>query len=252
MSPEERQLLQGVFDRMRNNSSAPRDNEADSLIADNVRQQPYSPYFLTQAVIVQEQALQAANQRIQQLEQHAQTQAGASGGGGFLSSIFGGGAARPSVPAPSPAPVWNQGGAAPGGGYAQQPQPGYAPQQQGGPWGGAPMGGAMGGGAMGGGAMGGGGFLHGALQTAAGVAGGALLFDGIRGLMGGGGSPFGIGAGTPMGGGGESVTNNYYGDSGGGGGGDWSQDASQDANQDADSTQDASDYGVDDSSSYDT
>ena len=237
MSPEERQLLQGVFDRMRNNSSAPRDNEADHLIADNVRQQPYSPYFLTQAVIVQEQALQAANQRIQQLEQQSQSQQGQSSGG-FLSSIFGGGGpSRPSVPAPSPAPVWNQGGAAPGGGYG--PQGGYPQQpQQGGPWGGAPQ--------MGGG---GGGFLHGALQTAAGVAGGALLFDGIRGLMGGHGSPFGIGAGMPGGGmgGSDTVVNNYYGDSSSSGS---DADYAQDANQDADSAQDASDYGVDDNSSY--
>ena len=251
MSPEERQLLQGVFDRMRNNASAPRDPEADRLIADNVRQQPYGPYFLTQAVIVQEQALQAASQRIQQLEQHIQTQAPAQsqGGGGFLSTIFGGGASRPaSVPAPQQAPVWNQGGAMPGGGggfgqqgYQQQgyqPQ-GYPPQQQGGPWGGAPQ--------MGGG--GGGGFLHGALQTAAGVAGGALLFDGIKGLMGGGGSPFGIGAGMPGGGDRETVVNNYYGDNNDAGGS--SADWSQDANQDADSAQDASDYGVDDNS-FDT
>jgi uncharacterized protein len=233
MSPEERQLLQGVFDRMRNNASAPRDSEADQLIADNVRQQPYSPYFLTQAVIVQEQALQAANQRIKQLEQQAQGQPGQSSGGGFLSSIFGGGASRPTPPAPQPAPVWNQGNT----GFGQQPGygqggpgfgPGGYPPQQGGPWGGAP-------------AAGGGGFLHGALQTAAGVAGGALLFDGIRDLMGGHGSPFGIGAGMPVGG--ETVVNNYYGDSSGGS--DWSQDA----NQDQDTAQDMSDYGVDDNSS---
>ena len=243
MSPEERQLLQGVFDRMRNNSSAPRDGEADRLIADNVRQQPYSPYFLTQAVIVQEQALQAANQRIQQLEQEASNRpAQQSGGGGFLSSIFGGGSSS-APPAPQRAPVWNQGGAAQQG----YPQQGYAPQQ-GGPWGGqqAPQGGMMGGGMMGGAA--GGGFLHGALQTAAGVAGGALLFDGIRGLMGGHGSPFGIGAGTPgLGdmGGNETVVNNYYGD----GGSSSAADYSQDADQDADAAQDASDYGVDDYSS---
>ena len=250
MSPEERQLLQGVFDRMRNNASAPRDPEADQLIADNVRQQPYGPYFLTQAVIVQEQALQAASQRIQQLEQHIQTQAPAQPQGGFLSSIFGGGSRPASVPAPQPAPVWNRGGAMPGGpgqqGYGQ------GGPQQGGPWAGAPqMGGGMMGGGMGGGMMGGGGggFLHGALQTAAGVAGGALLFDGIKGLMGGGGSPFGIGAGMPGGGEHESVVNNYYGDSSDGGGS--SADWSQDANQDADTAQDASDYGVDDNS-YDT
>lgn len=241
MSPEERQLLEGVFNRMRTNASAPRDREADQMIADNVRSQPYSPYFLTQTVIVQEQALQAANQRIKDLEQQAQqnqpTQS--SGSGGFLSSIFGGGSSQQQpVPAQRP-PVWNQGGAAgQAGGYGQSGA--YAappPPPQGGPWGGAPQ------------QSGGGGFLHGALQTAAGVAGGALLFDGIRGLMGGHGSPFGIGAGMP-GGGSETVVNNYYGDSGGGvdaGPGDWAQDA----DQDQDAAQDAADYGVDDNS-FDT
>ena len=41
------------------------------------------------------------------------------------------------------------------------------------------------------GAPAGGGFLRSALATAAGVAGGALLFDGIRNLLGHSGSPFG-------------------------------------------------------------
>lgn len=243
MSPEERRLLEGVFDRMRNNASAPRDREADQMIADNVRSQPYSPYFLTQTVIVQEQALQAANQRIKDLEQQAQQSqpAQSSGSGGFLSSIFGGGSSQPPAPAQRP-PVWNQGGAAgQAGGFGQSgPYGAPPPQQQGGPWGGAPQ--------QGGG--GGGGFLHGALQTAAGVAGGALLFDGIRGLMGGHGSPFGIGAGTP-GGGGETVVNNYYGDSGGGGIDSGPADWAQDADQDQDAAQDAADYGVDDNT-FDT
>ncbi|HYZ41212.1 MAG TPA: DUF2076 family protein, partial [Stellaceae bacterium] len=107
-----------------------------------------------------------------------------------------------------------------------------------------------GGGFMGGG-MGGGGFLRSAAATAAGVAGGALLFQGIEslfghhyagGLMGGGMTP-GLG---------ETVVNNYYGsdtdtggdwssDAGGaGGGGDWSSDAGGDSSQDYSSDQDFS------------
>ena len=43
-------------------------------------------------------------------------------------------------------------------------------------------------------AAGGGGFLRTALTTAAGVAGGALLFEGIRGLMGSNPGPFGSAA----------------------------------------------------------
>ena len=251
MSPEERQLLQGVFDRMRNNANGQRDPEADRLIADNMRQQPYSSYYLTQAVIVQEQALQAASQRIQQLEQQVQqVPQQSSGGGGFLSSIFGGGAAasREPVPAQRP-PVWNQGTQAPPPGYGQQPgygqpqQQGYAPQQQGGPWGGQqPQ------------APAGGGFLKGALGTAAGVAGGALMFEGIRGLMGGHGGGFGgLGmgegvAGVPQ----ETVVNNYYGDSsqGDAGSGGTAADWQQDADQDQDDAQDAGDAGGGDDGSY--
>ena len=72
MSPEERQLLQGLFDRMRSQGNNPRDREAEQMIADNVRQQPYAPYLLSQTVIVQDQALQAANQKMQALEQQVQ------------------------------------------------------------------------------------------------------------------------------------------------------------------------------------
>ena len=116
-------------------------------------------------------------------------------------------------------------------------------------------------------AEGGGGFLHGALGAAAGVAGGVLLADSMRGLFGGHNSSLGIGAGVPGfgGGGNETITNNYYGADAQGS--DASQDAAQDAaytsggasgadyqqdaDQDQDASQDASDYGVDDNS-YDT
>ncbi|MGN8021281.1 DUF2076 family protein [Phyllobacterium sp. 22229] len=59
----------------------------------------------------------------------------------------------------------------------------------------------------------GGGFLQGALTTAAGVAGGALMFEGIKNMMGGN-SLFGGSGGatgnTPQAG--ETVINNYYND----------------------------------------
>ena len=56
MSPEERQLLQGLFDRIRSGAANQRDREAEAFIADNIRQQPYAPYLLAQTVIVQDQA----------------------------------------------------------------------------------------------------------------------------------------------------------------------------------------------------
>ncbi len=224
MTPDERQLLSGLFDRIRNGASQPRDREADAFISDAVRSQPYAPYLLAQTVIVQEQALRAANDRLQQLEAQVRQQ-GPSGQPeetGFLGSIgkslFGTGApSRPSVPTtgglgPAPLPEephpanapqqggpWNRGGYAPAqGGYAA-PQGGYAPAQGGGFAAGGPQGG---------------GFLKGALGAAAGVAGGVLLADSIRGLFGGGNNPFGIasgGFGGGMGGpGSETIVNNYY------------------------------------------
>ncbi len=243
MSPEERQLLQGLFDRMRGSANNPRDREAEALIADNLRQQPYAPYLLSQTVIVQDQALRAANDKLQQLEAQVQQMQGSGapqqqpGSGGFLSgigSLFGGGASQ--QPQPQPRSPWNQGapqGAPQGGGYAPPPQ-------QGGPWGGGGPQQASGGG-----------FLHGALGAAAGVAGGVLLADSIKGLfgghnnglgiasgMGGMGGGFGGGMGEGYGGGGDTVVNNYYGSDAGDPGAtaaDWQQDA----DQDQDAAQDA-------------
>ena len=74
---------------------------------------------------------------------------------------------------------------------------------------------------MGGGMGGGIGFLRSAAATAAGVAGGALLFQGFESLFGphyaGGLSGAGMTPGL-----GETVVNNYYGNDAGGG--DWSSD----------------------------
>lgn len=266
MSPEERQLLQGLFERIQNAGAAPRDKDAEAFIGDAVKALPYAPYLLAQTVIVQDQALRAANDRLQQLEaqvrdleQQAQPQQAGSGGFlGGLGSLFGGAPPPPPPPPRAPSPGWNQQPAQ--GGWQQPPQPGYG--QQPGPWGppqggpqGGPMGGpggGFGGGSFGGGGFGGpsqgGGFLKGALGAAAGVAGGVLLADSIKGLFGGHNNSLGIGAGVPgidqglagLGGGRETIVNNYYGDDA-----LRQQDAQQDADQDQDDAQDAADYGSD-------
>jgi hypothetical protein len=254
MSPEERQLLIGLFDRVRGAAANPRDREAEALIDDAVRAQPYAPYLLSQTVIVQEQALRAANDRIQQLEAQVrdlqqQTSQPPAGGGGFLSglgSLFGGGnPPRPSTP-PAGSPSNQQQGynnAPPASPWGQQQQ--YAPPPPaGGPWGGQPQGGMFGGQPQQGG-----GFLKGALGAAAGVAGGVLLADSIRGLMGGHNNSLGIGDGfgglgggmSPGLGGGETIINNYYNDDSA----LRAQDALQDADQDQDDQQDAGDYSSD-------
>lgn len=216
MTPEERALIDGLFDRMRGVANQPRDAEAEALIARRVTEAPHATYALAQSVIVQEHALQQAYGRIQELEaqlQDAQSRAAEAqrpaAGGGFLGGLFGGG--RSSVPSAGTRAAGEPMGlppgyGQPGGGYASQgypqggypqggPQQGYGqpggyPPQQGGPWGqqAQPRGG-----------FGGGGFLQGALATAAGVAGGALLFDGIKSMMAGGGGAIGQQAAAELG-----------------------------------------------------
>ena len=68
MTPDERQLITGLFDRMKPIAGQQRDRDAEMLIGDQVRAQPYAPYLMAQTVIVQDQALRAANEKIQQLE----------------------------------------------------------------------------------------------------------------------------------------------------------------------------------------
>jgi uncharacterized protein len=252
MSPEERQLLSGLFDRIQSAGGNPRDKEAEAFIQDAVKAAPYAPYLLAQTTIVQDQALRAANERLQQLEaqvrdleQHA-AQPQQQGSGGFLGglgSLFGGGSPTPPPPQATRAPPPGWGQQPPQQGWREPPQQNYG--QQPGPWG-APQGGPMGGG-FGGGPMGGqgGGFLKGALGAAAGVAGGVLLADSIKGLFGGSNNPLGIGAGVPgvdsaLAGSRETIVNNYYGDDA-----VRQQDAQQDADQDQDDAQDAADYSSD-------
>ncbi|MCZ7889128.1 DUF2076 domain-containing protein [Agrobacterium salinitolerans] len=214
MSPEESQLLKGLFERTRAASATPRDREAETLIADAVRDQPAAPYYLAQAVIVQEKGLEAAAAHIKQLEDriHALESGNsapqAASQGGFLSSIFGTGQSQPPAPTPVPAPQasWRNDTA----GQTAGPWGSPAGQQPGGPWSQQPA--AFG-------RTSGGGFLQGALGTAAGVAGGMLLANSLSGIFGGHMSSLGLG--SPFGGNSgignapveETVINNYYGDS---------------------------------------
>jgi hypothetical protein len=164
MQPQEGQLITDLFERLRPFDSQSRDPEAERLIANFVSRQPSTAYLLTQTVLVQEQALKAAQDRIAELE--AQTGSGQQQSTSFLGS----------------APRIGPWGSAPAA--AASPPPARSP------WGapaGAPTQPAAGGG-----------FLRTALTTAAGVAGGALLFEGIRGLLSNGSSPFAAAAAAPL------------------------------------------------------
>jgi len=241
MSPEERQLLAGMFERIKANSAGPRDQEAEAFINDQIKTQPSAPYLLAQTVIVQDFALQAANQKLQQLEARVhELESAPKPSTSFLGSLLGGGAPPAPPPRPAPPPAYGQPQGGPWG-AAPPPPPGYAPQGGYAQPGFAPQG------APGVAPAAPGGFLKGALGAAAGVAGGVLLADGIRGLFHGGGgigSGLGIDSGFQHTGlGGETIVNNYYGDPSDAG----TQDAGYDAADDDDSAgaQDA-DYEPDD------
>lgn len=187
MNSEEQTLIDGLFSRLQQaeTDSAPRDAQAEARIKEHMTRQPAAGYYMTQSILVQEHALKnldAQNkqqaQQIQQLQdelQRAKSQAAqpAPSSGGFLSSIFGGGSRDAQLPQSAPAssgggwreparpsfgqPAPQQNYAAPQQNYQQPQQPAAAPI--------------------------GSGFLGGALKTAAGVAGGVMLAEGISSLF---------------------------------------------------------------------
>jgi uncharacterized protein len=85
MQSQERELITGLFGRLQPFESQPRDGEAEALIKDLVARQPAAPYLLAQTVLVQEQALTAAQERIAELESRAGAAAPAAASG-FLGS----------------------------------------------------------------------------------------------------------------------------------------------------------------------
>ena len=154
----DRQAIEQLFGKIaqvEGQAGAP-DAQAADFIRSQIARQPNAPYYMAQTIVVQEQALNAAQGRIQQLEHELASRP--AGGGGFLSGLFGGGQARPQP---------------------YQPQHGMPPHM-------APDIGGMAPGMGGMAPRGGGGFLAGAAQTAMGVAGGVLLGNMIAGAFSGG------------------------------------------------------------------
>ncbi|WP_312663735.1 DUF2076 domain-containing protein [Pantoea sp. CTOTU49201] len=156
MQSEEQQLIENLFSRLKQaeTQSGPRDAGAEQLIKQHLQNQPGAPYYMSQAILIQEAALKKLNAQVTDLEnrlaQAQQQQAPQQSSGGFLSSLFGGG----SRPAAQQQPAWGNPPPQPQQQYAPPPQQQYA----------AP-------------AARGTGFLGGALQTAVGVAGGVVMAD---------------------------------------------------------------------------
>jgi hypothetical protein len=185
MTPQERQMVDDLFDRLGKVDAAPRDPDASAAIAQGMLRAPNAVYALVQTVLVQDEALKRAHDRIQELEAAGMAEQHQSGG--FLDSmrdtLFGQSPNQPrgSVPnVPPPQanrPVWNSGQVLPHTDPYQQSQYNQSPYNQSPyaqPYGmpGSPVGG-------------GGSFLGTAAAAAAGVVGGSLLLGSIRNMMGG-------------------------------------------------------------------
>jgi uncharacterized protein len=188
MTPQERSVLEGFLAQLAQVRGVNKDPEAERLIAQAIEQQPDATYLLVQRALLLSQALEQAKARIAALEQ------GEGRGQGFLDPNASG---------------WGNAGPA---GYRGQPAPAAAPQYA--PpypaYGAPPPGYPVYGGPLPGGGFSS--FLGQAAATAAGVAGGEFLFQGIENLFGHHGGGFGGGdyanPAFPT----EDVTiNNYYG-----------------------------------------
>ena len=224
MTPDERQMLTDLANKFAQTPAPPKDPEAEEFIRTRIGSRPDALYVMTQTVLIQNIALQHAQEQIQQLQQKAGAGQQAATTGGFLGSAG----------TPPRSPTYSQPASA--GAFAPPPSPApqYAPPPQSGGSNnpsGAPS------------------FLRGAAQTAAGVAAGALAFEGIRSLFS---HPGYVGAGLGGFGGGymdapveETVVNNYY---------DSPTDAGRDDYRGSDTGQSFADSdisNVDDSSQYD-
>ena len=187
MTPQERQLVDQLFDRLATLEIEARDPDAERAIRDGVARAPNALYALVQTALIQDEALRRANARIEELE------AGQGGPpeqqGGFLDNLrnamFGQEQKRGSGSVSSVRPGdaahpdnrWNSG-------QAMGVPPGYGRGLDSGGQGGPAAAGPVGGGPAGAFGGGGGSFLGTAAAAAAGVIGGSLLLGAIRNVMG--------------------------------------------------------------------
>jgi uncharacterized protein len=210
MTPQESEMLNDLVTKIRQTQLPEKDEEAEQFLKQNLATTPDAQYILAQTVLVQNIALERAKAQMQQLQQRLQEaesqfpppppppQQHTS----FLGSLLG----RHDAP-PPPQQNYPPQGFPPRPAAAPQyypPAPAYAPDYAAAPP--PPSGGSS--------------FLRSAATTAAGVAAGALAFEGVESLLHGfghggggfGGEGFGSGGGFGERPAGETVINNYYDD----------------------------------------
>jgi hypothetical protein len=147
MDRQDREAIQSLFAKLANveRQAPPRDRDAEAFISEQLAHHPHAPYYMAQTIVVQEQALNAAQAWIEELER----QGAPRQRGGVVTSIFG----DSGQPSRSP-------GSVPRVSRSRQEPFNEAPFSRSG------------------------GFLAGAAQTAMGVAGGILLGNMIAGMFG--------------------------------------------------------------------
>jgi hypothetical protein len=162
MTPQERQLVSDLFDKLARLETTPRDADAERAIAEGLQRAPHAIYPLVQTVLLQDEALRRADARIRELEGEPE---GALQNGGFLDqmrdALFGGRSGGTSVPSVRQ----NLGGDS----RWREPTQNATP---------APNGIGAG--------IGGGSFLGTAAASAVGVVGGMMMANMIGSLLGGG------------------------------------------------------------------
>ncbi len=186
MTPQEQDMLNDLVRKINGAPLQDKDDDAERLLNSGLGRNPDALYVMAQTILVQNIALEQAKRQMSTLQQGGAQAKPKS----FLGSLFGHDNPQPQAP-PPPQQSYQTVQYAPQGG--QQ----YAPAASGQPS-----------------------FLRSAATTAAGVAAGALAFQGVESLLHG-----GLGGGGGFGGEGfgggygdaprEEIVNNYYGDSGG-------------------------------------
>jgi uncharacterized protein len=86
MNRDDRNAIEGLFDRLAEAArvSPHRDPDAEALIRAEMSRQPAAAYYMAQTIVVQQQALEAAERRIQELEAEAERR----GRGGLFGGMF--------------------------------------------------------------------------------------------------------------------------------------------------------------------
>jgi len=174
MTPQERKLIDELFDRLASLERNPRDPEAVRAINEGLQRAPNALYPLVQTALVQDEALKRADARIRELEQELELEPGEPvKQPGFLDNMRDALLGKPQGSVPTVRPGAARAASPWGSSTAAAQQPGYAAQPGG--YGAPPQAPGPAGGS----------FLGTAAATAAGVVGGALLMNSFRGMFGG-------------------------------------------------------------------